>query len=41
MGQGFKITSKKWEEEIQKERSQGKEEAKVVVSSFTNRPLQK
>lgn len=35
------VTSRKWEEEIQEKRSQGKEEAKVVVCSFTNSPLQR
>jgi len=35
------VTSKKWEEEVREERSQKKEEAKVVVSSFANPPLQK
>ena len=35
------VTSKKWEEEVREERSQKKEEAKVVVRSFANPPLPK
>jgi len=35
------VTSKKWEEEVQEERSQEEEKAEVVVSSFVKSPSQK
>jgi len=35
------VTSRKWGEETQEQRNQGKEEAKVIVSNFANSPLQR
>ena len=35
------VTSRKWEEEVQEEKDQEKEKAKVAVSNFANSPLQK
>ncbi|MDH5364072.1 MAG: hypothetical protein OEW82_02740 [Dehalococcoidia bacterium] len=35
------VTFRKWGEETQEQRNQGKEEAEAIVSNFANSPLQK
>ena len=41
VGTNCYVTSRKWEDEVKGKGSREKEEAKVVVSSFANSPLQK